>query len=300
MQINGLREIADQFDGMLIDQFGVIHDGQELYRGTLCILSELHDLGIPVAVMTNSGKRAAANRQRLVKMGVPREHFTDCISSGEVAYRTLLPSSHVPSFCFPSPLWGGAGVGVRESHNQPPPTPTPPHKGEGLHGGEALKVFLIGRDGEDYGFSGITFVDDPRAADIILILGSNAPDTSLEDYRKLLTGLSLPAICCNPDKLMLTPHGLLPAPGAIAALYEEMGSKVSWIGKPYPEIYHHAAKLIGNPKRILCIGDSAEHDVAGGRNAGHATLLVMTGVSEGRDVTALQPQPDFWMKSFTW
>ena len=40
--------------GMLIDQFGVIHDGQALYPGTLRVLNELKALGIPVAVMTNS------------------------------------------------------------------------------------------------------------------------------------------------------------------------------------------------------------------------------------------------------
>lgn len=285
MQIRALSDIASQFDGMLIDQFGVIHDGQRLYPGTLRVLSALHDMGIPIAVMTNSGKRAEANRQRLVAMGVPRQHFIDAVSSGEVAYSRL----------FPSPLWGGVGVGVRESHRLPPPTLNPSPQGGGK-----LTAYLIGKDGDDYGFAGVTFVDDPRDAQVILILGSNAPATSLDEYRKLFTGLTLPAICCNPDKLMLTTHGLMPAPGAIAALYEEMGGKVTWIGKPYSSIYAHAAKLIGNPKRILCIGDSAEHDVAGGRNAGFSTLLVMTGISQGLDPATLAPQPDFWMDSFTW
>ena len=254
MTISGLHEIASRFDGMLIDQFGVIHDGQTLYPGTLRVLSELKGLGIPVAVMTNSGKRADANRQRLVKMGVPRDHFADAVSSGEVAFSSLT----------------------------------------------AKTAYLIGKDGEEYGFDGITFVSDPKQAEVILILGSNAPKTSLDDYRRLLSGLTLPAICCNPDKLMITPQGLMPAPGAIAALYEEMGGKVSWIGKPYPGIYREAARLIGNPPRILCIGDSAEHDVAGGRNAGFSTLLVLQGVSAGHDPTALAPQPDFVMESFQW
>jgi HAD superfamily hydrolase (TIGR01459 family) len=254
MQIKGLREIASRFDGMLIDQFGVIHDGQSLYPGTLRVLSELQAMNIPVAVMTNSGKRSQANRQRLVKMGVPRGHFVDAVSSGEVAFNSLT----------------------------------------------ATRAFLIGKDGEDYGFDGVTFVSEPKDAEVILILGSNAPRTSLDDYRKLLTGLTLPAICCNPDKLMLTPQGLMPAPGAIAALYEEMGGKVTWIGKPYPEIYREAARLIGNPPRILCIGDSAEHDVAGGRNAGFSTLLVLQGVSAGHDPATLSPKPDFVMESFQW
>jgi len=254
MRIEGLREIAPRFGGMLIDQFGVIHDGQALYPGTLRVLSELKGLGIPVAVMTNSGKRAEANRKRLVKMGVPRDHFVDAVSSGEVAFASLT----------------------------------------------ARKAFLIGKDGEDYGFDGITFVEDPKEAEVILILGSNAPRTTLEDYRRLLSGLALPAICCNPDKLMLTPQGLMPAPGAIAALYEEMGGQVTWIGKPYPGIYQKAAALIGNPKPILCIGDSAEHDVAGGRAAGFETLLVLQGVSAGHDPATLSPEPDFLMDRFQW
>ena len=40
----------------------------------------------------------------------------------------------------PSPLWGGAGVGGRESNRQPPPTPTPPHKGEGLTNNDVADV----------------------------------------------------------------------------------------------------------------------------------------------------------------
>ena len=79
-----------------------------------------------------------------------------------------------------------------------------------------------------------------------------------------------------------------------------MGGKVTWIGKPYPEIYREAARLIGNPPRILCIGDSPEHDVAGGRNAGFSTLLVLQGVSAGREAASVSPQPDFVMDSFVW
>lgn len=254
MRIEGLSVIASQFDGMLIDQFGVIHDGQKLYPGTIHVLTELKAARIPVVVMTNSGKRADANVRRMLRMGLPRDLFVDAMSSGEVARGTL----------------------------------------------DVKRAFLIGKDGEDYGFDGISFVDDPHDAEVILILGSNAPVTSMDEYREILRGQALPAICCNPDKLMLTPAGLQPAPGAIAALYEEMGGAVTWIGKPYPSIYRHAAGLIGNCRRVLCIGDSAEHDVAGGRAAGFSTLLVLTGVSAGHDPATLNPQPDYVMDAFTW
>lgn len=253
-RISGLGEIAANFDGMIIDQFGVIHDGANLYPGTLDVMARLAEAGIMVAIVSNSGKRSAANVRRIVQMGVPRGHFLDCLSSGEVAYQSLT----------------------------------------------AKRALIIGRRGDDYEFDGIEPVDDPAEAEVLLILGSNAPETSLDDYRALLKGVTLPCICCNPDRFMLTPQGLQPAPGAIARLYEEMGGKVTWVGKPYPAIYEAALKLMGNPGRVLAIGDSAEHDVAGGRNAGLATVLVRQGVSEGLKEEAISPRPDFLLREFAW
>ena len=253
MRLNGLSEIAKNYDAMLIDQFGVIHDGQKLYSGTSEVLAKLQALKIPVVVMTNSGKRAASNVARIVKLGVPREQFVDAVSSGEVAFHSL----------------------------------------------KVKRAFLIGKRGEDYGFDGIEFVEASQA-EVVLILGSNAPETSLEEYREILRDAKLPAVCCNPDKLMLTPQGLQPAPGAIAALYESMGGAVTWIGKPYPTIYYHALKLLGQPKRVLCIGDSAEHDVAGGRSAGLHTLLVQQGISAQLSEAEIKPVPDYLMKDCRW
>jgi HAD superfamily hydrolase (TIGR01459 family) len=253
--IEGLAEIASDYDGMLIDQFGVLHDGSKLYPGALDVLAQLCERRIPVVVMTNSGKRTVANIVRLTKMGIPREFYADAVSSGEVAYELLKSSP-------------------------------------------AKRAFIVGKEGEDYGFDHFELVQRPQDADVILILGSNAPATSLDDYAEMLKGLTIPAICCNPDRLLITSTGLWPAPGAIAALYEKHGGEVRWIGKPYRLIYDYALKIIGRPKRVLCVGDSAEHDVAGGRAAGLSTLLVKAGVSEGH--TAFDPEPDYLMERFTW
>jgi HAD superfamily hydrolase (TIGR01459 family) len=253
-RIEALSEIAGDYDAMLIDQFGVLHDGQKLYPGAANAMTGLQALGIPVVIMTNSGKRAAPNIERIVRMGINRSQFVDCVSSGEVAFQSLKVS----------------------------------------------KAFLIGKDGEDYGFDPIRFVERPEDAEIMLILGSNAPRVSLDDYRKQFSSLNLPAICCNPDKWMITPGGLQPAPGAIASVYEEIGGRVTWIGKPYPEIYRFALSKLGNPKKVLCIGDSAEHDVAGGKSVGLETLLIEQAVSAGHDANEHHPQPDFICSDFTW
>lgn len=39
---------------------------------------------------------------------------------------------------------------------------------------------------------------------------------------------------------MLTASGLAFDAGAIAELYEALGGSVRWIGKPFPDIDHHA------------------------------------------------------------
>jgi HAD superfamily hydrolase (TIGR01459 family) len=252
--LEGLGAIAKNYDAMLIDQFGVIHDGQKLYFGVAQVLAELRGLSTPVCVMTNSGKRTAANRDRLVSMGLAREDFVDAMSSGEVAYQRL----------------------------------------------GQKRCYFLGKTGEDYGFDGAIQVDDVRDAELLVILGSDAPRTSLAEYGRFFEGLTIPALCCNPDRQMLTPTGLQPAPGAIAQLYADQGGDVTWIGKPYPEIYQAALDLMGRPTRVLCIGDSAEHDVAGGQAAGLETLLVMTGVSAGLDAATLDPQPNFVLPGLVW
>ena len=87
-------------------------------------------------------------------------------------------------------------------------------------------------------------------------------------------------MCVNPDKLMLTAAGNAPGAGRIAEIYEELGGVVTWVGKPFPEIYLAAAELlqVQNPRDVLCVGDSVEHDVAGANRFGASAALVRTGV----------------------
>jgi HAD superfamily hydrolase (TIGR01459 family) len=273
-EISGLAEIAGQYDAFLIDQFGVLHDGRALYPGALGALEGLHRLSKPVAILTNSGKRNAANRQRVVFLGVRPELFEAVLSSGEVAWMAIRAGE-----------FGTVGT-----------------------------AFIVGKAGDDYAFAdlGLRVADAPERAELILILGSNAPATSLDDYRAILTAAAarrIPALCCNPDRQMLTSSGFQPAPGAIAAVYQELGGTVTWIGKPFPQIYRHALQLLGDPepRRTLSIGDSIAHDVRGGRDARLATALVRTGVSAPIDERGLRSAmmhegavPDWVLPELRW
>ena len=81
--IRALREIADRFDHVLLDQWGALHEGKALFpEAKDCVLA-LHAAGKRVLVLSNSGKRAEDNLQRLVKMGLPAEIYDGVLSSGE-------------------------------------------------------------------------------------------------------------------------------------------------------------------------------------------------------------------------
>jgi ribonucleotide monophosphatase NagD (HAD superfamily) len=87
---------------------------------------------------------------------------------------------------------------------------------------------------------------------------------------------------------MLTPVGQKPGAGQIAQLYEALGGPVEWIGTPYPAIYTEARRrFAGIPDdRILCIGDSPDHDIVGARRAGLPCALVRTGLLADLDDAA--------------
>jgi HAD superfamily hydrolase (TIGR01459 family) len=281
-RIDGLREIADQFDLFLVDQYGVLHDGIAAYPGAIEGLAKIASPGRKVVVLTNSGKSAAANQARLAALG-----FAGCsyevVSSGEVALQGVKAGAFGRCFARDSDARGS-------------------------------DVCVIGRAGDSYAFSSddFTLVSRPENAACLVIAGSDAPRTSLDAYRSALNcaaQIGVPAICINPDITMIRDGSLIPAPGAIARIYEELGGRVDYVGKPHPAIFQSAHALFDRvpSSRVVMIGDSPEHDVAGAGTMGFATLLVRTGIhcdlaeeevlrlcaSHGGD-------PDFLIETFSW
>jgi HAD superfamily hydrolase (TIGR01459 family) len=242
----GLSTVAEQYDTFLIDQWGVLHDGRKPYPGAVRCLHHLVEAGKQVILVSNSGRRALENEHRLNRLGFPKDSYSLSLTSGEIAWQMLA---------------AGQGqfrklVGTRcllLSSNDP------------LEFAEGLPIVLAEAD----------------EADFILLAGID--DTKPPHYyeQMIASGLrrGLPLICANPDLMRITPAGLKPGAGAIADRYEAGGGTVNYIGKPYPEIYAHCLMLAAAPKeRVLAIGDSLHHDIAGGRAAGIDTLLVMCGV----------------------
>lgn len=248
-----LDELVPRYWAFLVDQFGVLMTGGGAYPWAPEALARLGETGKPVILLSNSGKRAAANIARLERFGFDRRSFETVLSSGEAAHAAL-----------------AARIGTE------------------LPRGAA--VFLIRRDGDGSAIEGLGLreVETAEEADLVMIAGSEGDRLTLETYREMLAPAAakgVPCLCTNPDMTMLTGDTRAFGPGRIAQLYQELGGTVEYVGKPHPLIYQVALKkLHGIPaNRVLCIGDSPAHDVRGGKAAGFATALVRTGVHEGED-----------------
>ena len=94
----------------------------------------------------------------------------------------------------------------------------------------------------------------------------------------------------NPDFTVTLPDGSRGyMPGCIARLYEQLldehdGSNrgsVTYFGKPHAPAFEAALRLLGDnvePSRVLHVGDSLQHDVAGANAAGIHSLFVAGGI----------------------
>lgn len=275
LQLAGIRDLAERFDVFILDQFGVLHDGVAPYPGAIETLVRLQELGKRLLLLSNSGKRSAPNEARLARFGFVPGSWDHFLSSGEVAWQSLRKQ-----------LGSEAG----------------------------LRCLLIARDGDRSAVEDLplTLVETGEEADIVLLSASEGDRFDLDHYRRLLqpaAARGARCLCTNPDKIMLTSVGPRFGAGRIAELYAELGGAVTWIGKPFPEIYAAALDMLGNPDpvRVVCVGDSIEHDISGGQGAGLRTALVMTGVLETSSQTEREKLfaehgaiPNFLVRTFAW
>lgn len=275
LQLSGIRDLAERFDVFILDQFGVLHDGTAPYPGAVETLVRLKEAGKRTLLLSNSGKRSAPNEARLAKLGFVPGSWDFFLSSGEVAWQSLQRQ---------------------------------------LAGGTGLRCLLIARDGDRSAVDGLplTLVETGEETDIVLLSASEGDRFDLDHYRRALAPAAargIRCLCTNPDKIMLTSVGPRFGAGRIAELYAELGGEVTWIGKPFQEIYSAALDMLGSPDpaRIVCVGDSIEHDIAGGHGSGLQTALVMTGVLETSSAAEREKlfaghgaTPDFLVRTFAW
>jgi HAD superfamily hydrolase (TIGR01459 family) len=106
---------------------------------------------------------------------------------------------------------------------------------------------------------------------------------SIIDFADLLENLirnSLPLLCSNPDYLVDDDNRLSMCGGTVAQLYEDMGGIVYRYGKPFKPIYDDIKKKmkIKSNSKVIVIGDSLWHDIAGGNLMKYDSLWIKEGI----------------------
>lgn len=268
-EIQGLSQIIDRFDAVLIDQFGVLHDGKTVFDGAIPCLEALRDAQKPVVALTNSGRTKAPNIKRLARLGFSTDLIADVVTSGDLA-RNLIQNKLET---------GSLSPGNR--------------------------VLNLARDGDSSVLDGLGFEileTVEGRVDLVFLSGVTPESHSRDDYKSMLGDLArngIPAICANPDHMMYANGSTAFGAGIVAEDYQNAGGPVEIIGKPYNEIFEAGLRALGSPPpaRTLMIGDSPHHDIAGGAAAGCQTLLISSGVQAGAGVSATPP--DFVMATLT-
>ncbi len=262
--IDGLAAIADRFDAVLLDQWGVVHDGTTLFPGVVDCLERLKAAGKRVLLLSNAPRRAAESEARLATYGVPPGLVEGAVTSGEAVFQALAQRDD-PAF---------AALGARY-----------------LHLGRA--------DGSDDVLAGLplTRVEDVADADFLIVANLPHRSDELAVYDPVLDAAAkraLPMICANPDVAVVHAGRTEPCAGAVAARYQARGGPVLHRGKPHREVFDAClARLGGMPReRALMVGDGLETDILGARNAGLPALLVTGGLLASRWGVPSATRPD--------
>ena len=102
-------------------------------------------------------------------------------------------------------------------------------------------------------------------------------DKDLIYYKNLLdNNISKKMSCTNPDLIVDRGDKRELCAGSVAMVFEKMGGKVIYFGKPHPEVYDQS--INNNNKKILAIGDNLNTDIKGANLLNYDSLLVSNGI----------------------
>ena len=70
--VNGLSQIASNYEAVLLDQFGVLHDGKQTYSpATVAAVQRLAAAGLKVFIVSNSSIRVLAQKRVVREVEAP-------------------------------------------------------------------------------------------------------------------------------------------------------------------------------------------------------------------------------------
>ena len=253
--------LADQFDGFLVDLDGVVWVGREMVPGSAVALRELIEGGKEIVFVTNNpGRPAAVYAERLREAGAPVGDDR-VVTAGEATARLAAERVGRGATAFV--------LGAPAFHETVSAAGLEPLEGEAAR--DAAVVLVSGHRGFDY-------------------------EELLTATRALQRGAAL--LATSRDPTMPMPGGAVPGTGAVLAAVEKASGATAEIGgKPERHLFDAARERIAGAKRVAMVGDRVSSDIEGGRRAGLATILVLSGATTREEAEGAAPPPDHVVES---
>lgn len=242
----GLGQIAGDYDVLLCDIWGVVHNGQEAYKSATEALELFRSDHGPVILISNSPKPSVSIPNQFSQIGVHGEFYDAVVTSGDATIDELSRRAPGPVF----------KIG--------------PERDDMLY--ENIELHFSDIDEASFISCTGMFEDDDKPEDYrpILIEARDA---------------GLPFICANPDVKVKIAGRVVWCGGALAKLYEELGGDVIYAGKPHEPVYRLArawmSEMLGYvppQDRVLCIGDNIFTDLLGAQQQDYDCLFIQDGL----------------------
>jgi len=239
--------LAREYDVVLSDVWGVIHNGIAAHPHACDALMRMRAQGGIVILVTNAPRQNDVVARQLERLHVPRQTYDAIVSSGDVT-RSVIQQRRGQSLYHLGP-----------------------ERDRSIFTG--LEVRFAPLETADYVVCSGLEDDETETAD------------DYRSRLEFMLSRNLFMVCGNPDVVVERGSTLVYCAGAIADLYARMGGEVLYAGKPYPPIYDmalaKAESAAGSkiaPSRVLAIGDSVRTDLKGARTMGFDFLFVTSGI----------------------
>lgn len=235
---SGLKSIINDFDLLFIDIWGVLHNGINLFNDSVYALDQIEKLNKEYVLLTNAPRPNSTVIKFLKKMGLDQSKCDKVFTSGQAALKYL--NSDFKK--------------LRFYHIGPP------------RDFDLFKLF------EEYK------VDNIEDCDFLLCTGLFEDfEKDLKFYENLFKNkVDKKLICTNPDLVVDRGEIREFCAGSVAKVFERLGGKVEYFGKPYPLVYNQAATI--NNKKVLCIGDNLNTDIKGANIQNFKSLFILNGI----------------------
>ena len=235
---SGLRSIAENYDIFYIDLWGVIHNGINLHNNAIEALVEITKTKKQYVLLTNAPRPNKTVKSFLEKMGMNKEIREKVYSYGEAALNYLKKELLDDKFYHIGPT-------------------------------RDFDLFLDFKKNK---------TQDIKESSYLLCTGLFEEQGENLDYYKELfkKHVNKKMICTNPDLIVDRGNKRELCAGSVALVFEKMGGKVIYFGKPFPEVYNQS--IDNKQKKVLSIGDNLNTDIKGANLLNYDSLLISNGI----------------------